>query len=184
MNPSRSSLAVSGSLAHGTSCTGTRSGAVLQWEWRHWCCVLIPTPGHTCQHVWLACSRSPLYRRTRVTPGTGHTMGPMGLTVLRPTVPPIVSTAQSDHVRQCLFRFLRFPPTRPAPSCCLCGLVFLVLQTDQSSYLSSSKPPTAPRIFLALHSYAALVSIKLLVDLRIHCIVHLAQDCFLHRSSS
>ena len=35
-------LAVSGSLAHGTGCSGARSGAVLQWEWRHWCCVILP----------------------------------------------------------------------------------------------------------------------------------------------
>ena len=45
------SLAVSGSLAHGTGCTGARSGAVLQWEWRHWCCVVMLAPGHTRQYV-------------------------------------------------------------------------------------------------------------------------------------
>ena len=58
-----------------------------------------------------------------------------------------------------------------------------VLQANQSSHLSSGEPLAAPRIFPILHFFPTLVSITLLVDLRIHCIVHLAQDRFLHRSS-
>ena len=53
---------------------------------------------------------------------SGHTMGPTGLIVLCPAVPPIASTAQSDYVLHCHVHFLRIPPTRPAPSCCLPGL--------------------------------------------------------------
>ena len=70
--------------------------------------------------------------------------------------------------------FLRIPPTWLAPSCCLHGLVFLVLRPDQSSHLSSSKPPATPWIFPALHSYPALVSIKPSVDLRVRYVIHLS----------
>ena len=40
-------LAVLGSLTYGTGYTGAHSGAVLQWEWQHWCCVVMPALGHT-----------------------------------------------------------------------------------------------------------------------------------------
>ena len=79
--------------------------------------------------------------------------------------------------------FLRIPPTRPAPSCCLRGLVFCILRPDQSSHLSPGEPPATSWIFLVCQSYPALVSINPPVDLRVHCIVHLAQDRFPHRSS-
>ena len=78
---------------------------------------------------------------------------------------------------------LRISPIRPALSCYLCRLVFLVLQTNQSSHLSSGEPLAAPRIFQVLHSVPALVSTMPSVDLHVHYIVHLVQDHFLHRSS-
>ena len=81
------------------------------------------------------------------------------------------------------FHFLRIPPTRPAPSCCLCGLVFRVLRPDQSSLLSFDEPPATSWIFPVRHSYPPLVSINPSVNLRVHCVVHLAQDHFPHRSS-
>ena len=34
-----------------------------------------------------------------------------------------------------------------------------------------------------LHSFPTLISITLSVDLHVHCIIHLTQDCFLHKSS-
>ena len=51
LEPNWAGLAVTGSRADGTGCTGARCGAVLQWEWRHWRCVVLPAPGHTRQHV-------------------------------------------------------------------------------------------------------------------------------------
>ena len=80
-------------------------------------------------------------------------------------------------------RFLRIPPTQPTPSCYLCGLVFHVLRPDQSSHLSSSKPPATSWIFPVRHCYPALVSITPSLDLRIHYVVHLPQERFLCRSS-
>ena len=114
-------LAVSGSLTHGTGCIGACSGAVLQWEWRHWCCVLMPTLGHTHQHVWLACSRSPSYWHTRIMLGTGHTMAPSGLTILHLAVPPIASTAQSDRVLQCPSVSCASPPLGQLPRAVCAG---------------------------------------------------------------
>ena len=43
--------------------------------------------------------------------------------------------------------FLRIPPTRSAPSCCLHGLVFGILRPDQSSHLSFGEPPATSWIF-------------------------------------
>ena len=80
-------------------------------------------------------------------------------------------------------RLLRISTIQLAPSCCLCGLVFLVMRTDDSPHLSFGEPPRAPRIFPVLHSVLTLFSITLLVNLCVHCAVHLAQDRFLHRSS-
>ena len=80
-------------------------------------------------------------------------------------------------------RFLCFPPIRPAPSCCLRGLVFRVLQPDQSSHLSFGEPLATSWIFPVYHCYPALVSINPSVHLHVHCVIHLAQDCFLYRSS-
>ena len=80
-------------------------------------------------------------------------------------------------------RFLHIPPTRPAPSCCLRGLVFRGLRPDQSSHLSSGEPPATSWIFPVRHSYPALVSINPSVDLRVHCVVHLSPDRFPNRSS-
>ena len=93
----------------------------------------------------------------------------MGLTVLYPAVLSVASAAQSDQVLLCTFASCASPPSGQLLSCCLRGLVFLVLRTDQSSYLSSGKPPVAPRIFPVLHSYPILVSINPPVDLRVHC---------------
>ena len=79
--------------------------------------------------------------------------------------------------------FLHIPPTQPAPSHCLRGLVFRVLRPSQYSHLSSSEPPATSWIFSVRHSYPALVSINPSVDLHVPCVVHLAQDRFLCRSS-
>ena len=79
--------------------------------------------------------------------------------------------------------FLCIPPTRPTPSCYLRGLVFLVLRPNQSSHLSSSEPPATSWISPVHHSYPGLVSITPSVDLRIHYVVHLVQDCFPYKSS-
>ena len=79
-------------------------------------------------------------------------------------------------------RFLRIIPTRPAPSCCLHGLVFCILRPHQSSHLSFGEPLATSWIFPELHSYPALISINPSVDLRVHCIVHLPQDHFPSRS--
>ena len=75
-------------------------------------------------------------------------------------------------------RFLCIPSTRPAPSCCLRGLVFRILRPDQSCHLSSGEPLATSWIFPVRHSYLALVSINPSVDLRVHCVVYLAQDRF------
>ena len=61
-------------------------------------------------------------------------------------------------------------------------LVFLILRTNQFSHLSFGKPPTASWIFPVLHSYLALISINTSVNLYVHCVVHLAQDCFPYKS--
>ena len=79
--------------------------------------------------------------------------------------------------------FLHIPPPRPAPSCCLRGLVFRVLRPNQYSHLSSSEPPATSWIFSVRHPYPALVSITPSVNLCIHYVVHLVQDRFLCRSS-
>ena len=115
-------LAVYGSLTHGPGCSGVRFGAVLQWEWRHWCCVLMPTPGHARQHVRLAYNRLPSYRCTCITPGTSHTMVPSGLTVLCSTVPPIANTAQSDRILQCPSVSCASPPLGQLPRAVCPGL--------------------------------------------------------------
>ena len=142
-------------------------------------CHLLATHVITC--VWLAAvhprTGTLASRQALITPGTygvdctvprGPVSGEWGVIRPRPAL----------HVH-----LLRISPIRPTPSCYLRGLVFLVLRPNQSSHLSSGKPPTASRIFLVLHSYPTLVSINSLIDLRVHCIVHLAQDRFLCRSS-
>ena len=48
-------------------------------------------------------------------PGTGHTMVPTWLTILCPVVPPIASTAQSDHVPQCPSLSYASPPLGQLP---------------------------------------------------------------------
>ena len=48
---------------------------------------------------------------------------------------------------------------------------------------TSGEPHATSWIFLVLHSYPALVSISPSVDLRVHCVVHLAQDRFPYKSS-
>ena len=101
------------------------------------------------------------------------------------TVPRGPTNHQYRSIRQCpavSVRFLCIPPTRPAPLCCLRGLVFEVPRPDQSSLLSFGEPPATCWIFPVCHSYPTLVSINPSVDLRVHCVVHLAQDRFLHRS--
>ena len=80
-------------------------------------------------------------------------------------------------------RFLRFPPTRPAPSRCLRGRPSSVLRPDQSLHLSTGEPLATSWIFAARHFYTALVSITPSVDMHVHYVVHLSQDGFLHRSS-
>ena len=80
-------------------------------------------------------------------------------------------------------RFLRFPPTRPAPARCLRGRPSSVLRPDQSLHLPTGEPPATSWIFPARHSYTALIFITPSVDLRVHYVVHLSQDRFLHRSS-
>ena len=75
------------------------------------------------------------------------------------------------------------PPPRPTPSSCLRGRPSSVLWPNQSPHLSTGEPPATSWIFLACHSYTALVFITPSVDLRIHYVVHLLHDRFLHRSS-
>ena len=75
------------------------------------------------------------------------------------------------------------PPTRPAPAHCLRGRPSSVLRPDQSLHLSTGEPPATSWIVPARHFHTALVSIKPSVDLRVHYVVHLSQDGFLHRSS-
>ena len=55
-------------------------------------------------------------------PGTGHTMGPTGLIVLRPTVPPIASAAQSDRILQCPSVSCTSPPLSQLPRAICAGL--------------------------------------------------------------
>ena len=64
-------------------------------------------------------------------------------------------SCQRGPVRPCPalnVRLLPISPIQPTLSCCLCGLVFLILRTNQSSHLASGKPPVVPRIFPILHS--------------------------------
>ena len=115
-------------------------------------------------------------------PGTGHTMGPTELIVLRPASHQ--SPVRPSQTVSCSIRpFLAHPPPRPAPSCCQRGLVFCILQPDQSSHLPSGEPLATSWIFPVRYSYQTLVSINPSVNLCVHCVVHLAQDCFLCRSS-
>ena len=177
-------LAVSGSLAHGTGCSGTRSGAVLQWEWRHWCCVIcaISWP-HTSARV------TGLQPFTLVSAHSRHARhwshhGTCGVDC---TVPRGPTNRQYSPVRlrpAVSVRFLRISPTRPAPSCLSARACFPRL-CDPTSLLICplASHPATSQIFPVLHSYPTLVSINPSVDLRVHCVVHLAQDCFLHRSS-
>ena len=112
-----------------------------------------------------------------ITPGTG------GVDCMVPCGP---ISRQHGPIRPCPtlnVRLLHISPIWPAPSCYLCGLVFLVLRPDHSSHLSFGEPLATPRIFLVLHSVPTLVSMTLSVDLRIHCIVHLMQNRFSYRSS-
>ena len=124
-----------GTLTRCTGCLDACIGARLQWEWRHWCCVFVPSLGHTCHHVCVACSRSPSYRaltsrQALITPGT------CGVDCTVPSG-PISCQCSPMRPRPALhIRLLRISPIRPAPSCCLRGLVFYALRPDQSSHLS------------------------------------------------
>lgn len=96
-------------------CTGflrERTGAGLQWEWRHWCCVFVPSPGHTRHQVCVACSLSPSSWRTGVTRGLDYTRGPSGLTVLSPRSHQ--SPARPSQTASCSVR--RFPARLPHPA--------------------------------------------------------------------
>ena len=109
-------------------------------------------------------------------------MGPLGLTVLCPVVPPIASMAQSDRVLQCPYISYAFPPSASslvlsARACFPCSATRPVFS------LSSGEPPTTSWIFKVRYSYPALIFINPAVDLRVHWIVHLAQDRFPDRSS-
>ena len=90
-------LGALGTLARCIGCLDARTSAGLQWEWRHWCYVFVPSPGHTRHHVCVACSRLPSYQRTHITPGPDYTRD-LGLTVLYPVVPSVARAAQSDRV--------------------------------------------------------------------------------------
>ena len=103
--------------------------------------------------------------------------------VPHPTIPPIARTAWSDRVLQVHPFPALPPPTRPAPARCLRGRPSSVLRPDQSLHLSTGEPPATSWIVPARHFHTALVSIKPSVDLRVHYVVHLSQDGFLHRSS-
>ena len=131
----------------------------------------------------VACSRSPSTQCTRIMLGPDYTEEPARLIVLylrsrQSPVQPNQTASYSDRLS------LRISPIRSAPSCYLCRFVFLVLRTDHSSYLSFREPPAVPRICPVLHLFPALASITLSVDLRVHCVIHLMQDCFDHRSSA
>ena len=140
----------------------------------------MPAPGHTRQHALLACSRLPSYRRTHVTPGSGHTIGSVGLIVLHPKVPPIAGTAQSDRVLQVRPFPAHPPPTRPAPSRCLRGRPSSVLRPNQTVPLSHSKPPAAPHVFPCPHSFGPLRPLTRQTGPHVHCAADLAQDGDLH----
>ena len=159
--------------------------ALAAWTCAHWCwtamgvatlvlCLCAISWPHTSSRV---CGLQPFtlvpahshHARPLITPGTCE---------VDCTVPRSPISCQCSPVRPrpaLSVHLLRISPIRPAPSCCLCGLVFLVLRPDQSSHLSSGKPPAASWIFPVRHSYPALVSINPSVDLRVHCVVHLAQ---------
>ena len=158
-------------LAHSrcTGCLDTRSSAMPL-------CHLLATHVITCVWPIVVHPRisAPASCQALITLGTSRVdcMVPRG-PVSGPVRPRLALTI-------CL---LHISPIRPTPLCYLCGLVFLVLQTFHSSHLSYGNPPIAPRIFPVLHSVPPLISITLSIDLRVHCVVHLAQDRFLHRSS-
>ena len=175
-------LAVSGSLAHGTGCSGARSGAVLHWEWRHWCCVILPL---LATHV-SACdgpaTLDPRIGALASRQGTCHTTGSTGLIVLRlrgPTNRQYV--AQSDCVLQCPSRFLHITPPLGQLPRAVCAGLFSALCEPTSFFIcplaSHPQRPGSSRYSIATqHSFP----LTLQVDMRVHGVVHLAQDRFPH----
>ena len=102
---------------------------------------------------------------------------PLGTCGVDCTVPRNPISHQCGLVRPHLalhVHLLRISTIRLGPSCCLRGLVFITMQSNQSSHLASGKPPVVPQIFPILHSCRALVSINPSIDLHVHCAVHLA----------
>ena len=65
-------------LARCTGCLDVHNSVGLQWEWRHWCCVFVPSPGQTRHHVCVACNRSPSDWRIRITLGPDYTKDQRG----------------------------------------------------------------------------------------------------------
>ena len=154
----------------------------------HWCwtamgvatlvlCLCAISWPHTSSRV---CGLQPFTPRTGELPSCQALITP-GTCKVDCTIPrsPISRQRGPIRLRPALsVQLLCISPIRPTPSCCLRGLVFLVLRTDQSSHLFSSKPPATSQTFPVLHSYPALVSINPSIDLCIHCVVDLAQDRF------
>ena len=107
-----------------------------------------------------------------------------GVDCTAPAVPPIGNTAQSDCVLQCpSVSCTHTPPLGQLPCTVCTGLFSALCELTSFPHLPSGEPPTTSWIFPVLHSYAALIPINPSVDPRVHCVVPLAQDRFLCRSS-
>ena len=79
-------------------------------------------------------------------PGTGHTIGSMGLIVLHPKVPPIASTAQSDRVLQ-VHPFPTYPPHSASSLALSARATFLCPVTrPNSSFVSHQAACSAPHL--------------------------------------
>ena len=144
----------------------------------------VPSPGHTCHHMCVACNRSPSYWRTRITPGPDHTTGS---TEVDGTVPrgPIQLPVRPSQTASCSLsvHLLRILPHLGQLPCGICTGLFSSLCNPTSLLIcplaSHLQRPESSRY---CHSYPALVSINPSVDLRVHCVVHLTQDRFPYRS--
>ena len=176
-------LAVFGSLAHGTGCSGARSlvlccngsgdtGATsFCHSWPHTSARVTGLQPLTLVSVHSHHTRHWSHHRINGVDGTaprGPTNCQYGPVRLRPAVsrpfpalPPHSASSLVQSARACF------------PRCA----------THQSAHLSSGEPPATSWIFPVLHSYPAPVSISPSVDLRVHCVVHLVQDRFPCRSS-
>ena len=94
----------------------------------------------------MAYSRSPSYRRTHIMPGTGHTIGSVGLIVLHPKVPPIAGMAPSDRVLQ-VCPFHAHPPHSASSLALSARATFLCPATRPNcSIVSQQAACSTPRL--------------------------------------